>query len=268
MTQETAAEKNGISLICVRDLMNKQGTTKLLPDTIAGAEVYYHSLFEGDVLALEKVPDKLRTFLLIDGSVSYAAKQEEVLMEGRGTYVSDHREAISIQAKKDAHILEIQFLLQKEGHQFLEEYPVDFPVVQVYDESIQYREDFKSKKAISRALIDHHLLPGFCMGSNESYGPDRVEKHAHPLLDQFFFSFEENQVELMIDDMIQPLEGNTLIRIPLGSDHGVIIPEGKKMHYVWIDFMVDPGAVAYLDEVHKKTGVKEKYDENGQMIVE
>jgi len=109
-------------------------------------------------------------------------------------------------------------------------------------------------------MIDHHALPGFCMGSNESYGPDLVGKHSHPLLDQFFFSFEDNEVELLIDDMMQPYGGNTLIHIPLGSDHGVSIPEGKKMHYVWIDFMVDAGAVAYLDEVHKKTGVLEEFD--------
>lgn len=69
----------------------------------------------------------------------------------------------------------------------------------------------------------------------------------------------------MIDDKIQPYGSNTLLHIPLGSNHGVIIPEGKKMHYVWIDFMVADGAVEYLDEVHKKTGVIEHFDENGEI---
>jgi len=98
------------------------------------------------------------------------------------------------------------------------------------------------------------------MGSNESYGPDRVESHSHPPLDQFFFSFPENDVVLLIDDMKQPYGGNTLLHVPLGSNHGVEIPEGKKMHYMWIDSIVDPKGISYLDEVHKPTGVKEFFN--------
>ena len=133
-------------------------------------------------------------------------------------------------------------------------------MIQIYDDSEQYREDFKSPKTISRSIIGHHALPRFCMGSVESYGPDRVEPHAHPLLDQFFFSFSENDINLLIDDRVQPFGGTTIIYIPLGSTHGVDIPEGKKMHYLWIDFIIDPIGVEYLDKVHNPTGVKVRFE--------
>lgn len=39
--------------------------------------------------------------------------------------------------------------------------------------------------------------------------------------------------------------------IPLGAEYGVEIAEGRKMHYMWIDFLIDPGAMDYLNAAHK-----------------
>ena len=63
----------------------------------------------------------------------------------------------------------------------------------------------------------------------------QVGQHAHPLLDQFFFSFPENDMNLLIDCHICPMKGDTLLHIPLGSNHGVIAQGDQKMHYLWID---------------------------------
>lgn len=265
MNQEMMAVKNGIDLVCVKDMKNQEGSVHLLPHTIKGAEVYYHSLKRGKTLKLDAQEGKLRTFLLIDGAAVFTAGVTEGALDKRGSYVVGIGKETVITVSENTHILEVLWKLDDAGERFLKEHQITFPIRQIYEECSQYREDFKSKKCISRSMIDHHILPSFCMGSNESYGPDLVQQHAHPLIDQFFFSFEENDVDLLIDNYVQPLEGDTLVRIPLGSNHGVRIPEGKKMHYVWIDFMVDPGAVAYLDEVHKKTGVQERFDENHQI---
>ena len=72
-------------------------------------------------------------------------------------------------------------------------------------------------------------------GSVEANGDDLVGQHAHPLLDQFFFSFPENDMNLLIDCHICPMKGDTLLHIPLGSNHGVIAQGDQKMHYLWID---------------------------------
>ena len=88
-----------------------------------------------------------------------------------------------------------------------------------------------------------------------------VLRHArHPLLDQFFFSFPENDMDLLIDCRICPMKGNTLLHIPLGSNHGVIARGSQKMHYLWIDCTpqeLKQQAVDYLNEVHKPTGEKQ-----------
>jgi hypothetical protein len=91
------------------------------------------------------------------------------------------------------------------------------------------------------------------MGSVVSYGFDRVEPHSHPLIDQFFFSFPENDAELIIDDERKHYGGYTIVHIPLGSNHGVEVMKGRRMHYLWIDFMIDKRGAAYLDEVHTLT---------------
>lgn len=260
-----SCKKNGIALVNVELYRENRGSFSLLDGEITGAGIVFHTMFEGDTFQLGIDRENLRTFLLIDGAISVNNGKDSAEMEKRTVYVADPEKKVFLFAKESSHLLEIRWRLGEERRDKLKTSGKILPMIQAYNACPQYRESFKSKKSISRSIIDHHVLPDFCMGSNESYGPDRVEKHMHPLLDQFFFSFEDNEIELMIDDKIQPYGSNTLLHIPLGSDHGVIIPEGKKMHYVWIDFMVADGAVEYLDEVHKKTGVIEHFDENGEI---
>ncbi len=266
MSQEEAAEKNGIALVCVDEYRDQSCTVSLLEGEISGAEVFHHSLKKGEVLSLDEQPEKLRTLLVIDGAIALKNMEAGSILGEKCTCVTGVGKAVKADTLEDTHILEILWRLDKTGLDFLSQNGTQLPMIQDYKKCSQYREEFKTKKSISRAMIDHHALPGFCMGSNESYGPDLVGKHAHPLLDQFFFSFEENDVDLLIDDIVQPYKGNTLIHIPLGSDHGVSISGGKKMHYVWIDFMVGAGAVSYLDEVHKKTGVLEEFNGKHQIV--
>jgi hypothetical protein len=104
-------------------------------------------------------------------------------------------------------------------------------------------------------MIEHGLIPRFAMGSVESRGFDRVEPHSHPMLDQFFVSFKENDSVLLIDGARIPFGGETAYHIPLGSSHGVEVIEGKRLHYLWLDFMTDREAgKKRLDENFRRTG--------------
>ena len=135
-----------------------------------------------------------------------------------------------------------------------------YPVTGRYEDALQYRDPFKSEKTISRALLPQRTIPRFAMGSVETYGDDLIGQHAHPLLDQFFFSFPENDMDLLIDDIVYPMKGNSLVHIPLGSDHGVSVKGKQTAHYIWIDFIQDPEkANHYLDEVHKPTGSMRRF---------
>ena len=110
-------------------------------------------------------------------------------------------------------------------------------------------------------MVRQRNVPRFAMGSVESYGPDAVQPHAHPLLDQFFFSFPENHMTVLIDEERICLPGNTMLYIPLGSNHGVDVKDGEVMHYTWIDVMVDrKESTAKLDKNHIPTGLMRSFD--------
>jgi hypothetical protein len=237
----------------------------MLLGEIKGASVYYHGMLSGDKVTYENSPDVLKTFFLINGEISFSNGKRNDCFKERASYVADLSEKLEINCLSNAQFIEIQWMLSDNDKRFIKDNKVELPMTQLYYDCEQYRETFKSPKSISRSVIGHHALPRFCMGSNESYGPDRVEPHAHPLLDQFFFSFPDNEVSLLIDDQIQHYPGNTLIHIPLGSNHGVQIEAGKKMNYMWIDFIIDPKGVDYLDEVHQPTGVKEYFNGANQI---
>jgi len=48
-----------------------------------------------------------------------------------------------------------------------------------------------------------------------------------------------------------------LLHVPLGARHAVEIPKDGLMHYIWIDFLIDPGAMAFLDAEHQKNRILE-----------
>ena len=103
--------------------------------------------------------------------------------------------------------------------------------------------------------IPHRVIPRFAIGSVENYGPDIVRPHAHPMLDQFFFSFPENDMDVIIDDEKYNMKGNVIMHIPLGSNHGVEVTGDRHMHYMWVDFMPDKEAgLKRLNFSHRPTG--------------
>ena len=120
-------------------------------------------------------------------------------------------------------------------------------------------QDPELAAAMERELVRQRIVPGFCMGSVESFGYDKVAQHPHPMLDQFFFSFPENEVEVLIDDFRIPMGGDTLLHIPLGSNHGVEVREGRHMHYIWIDFFLGQEGLDRLDGSHKHTGEQRSF---------
>jgi hypothetical protein len=103
------------------------------------------------------------------------------------------------------------------------------------------------------------MIPRFAMGSVETYGDDLIGQHTHPLLDQFFFSFPENDMDLLIDDFSLNMKGDTLLHIPLGSNHGVRVAGKQCAHYLWIDFLLYPEGLTYLDETHIATGTHRSF---------
>ena len=230
-------------------------SVELCRGEINGARPVHHKIAAGESLLFAKSVGYYHILILIDGSATYTTDGKDYDFDGRTTFVSAPDKDLTVIAKTDVRILEIQWDEEEGDAADLKEYGTTFPVVVPYQESIQYIDPNKSEKTISRMMIPHEIIPRFTIGSVESYGYDLVRPHAHPMLDQFFYSFPENDMEVIIDDAKYNMKGDGIMHIPLGSNHGVEVTGDRHMHYMWVDFMPDKEAgLKRLNFSHRPTG--------------
>lgn len=121
----------------------------------------------------------------------------------------------------------------------------------LYSQCEPYAEAIKSPRTVSRTIVPAGVVPRFCMGSVETPGPDAVDAHAHPMLEQLFFGLPGNACVVVANGVEQCLGELTLLHIPSASSHGVRVKEGRRMHYVWMDFFRNEEDLAYIQEQHK-----------------
>ena len=242
--------------------VEQKGTrsVKLLDGLIAGATPYHHTVEAGG--SVDFLPENCYHIMqLISGAAVFETGGKAYRFEKRTAFIPDPAEKMTVRAETDVQLLEIRWEISEGDAEELRSYRTVFPVSQVYQDSMQYVDLNKSEKTISRSVITQRTIPRFCMGSVESYGYDKVRPHDHPMLDQYFFSFPENNMNVLIDGEPIPMGGNELLYIPLGSNHGVEVFEGDHMHYMWIDFYVDDTSLERLDSRHIPTGTMRSFDD-------
>ena len=240
-------------------------SVELCKGEIPNTRAMHHVVTKGNELLLGKDLGYYHIIVLISGDVTFKTADKEYNYSERVTFVPSPKEDLTVVANTDVSFIEIQWDESPDDVNLLAEYKTVFPVVQTYRDSIQYTDPNKSEKTISRMMIPHRVIPRFAIGSVETYGVDLVKSHAHPMLDQFFFSFPENDMFVLINGEPIKMVGNQLMHIPLGADHGVDIPEGKHCHYMWIDFLPDnEKGLKRLDERHKVTGTMRSFDEENK----
>jgi len=120
------------------------------------------------------------------------------------------------------------------------------PHVKKFSECTPYGEAIKSPKTISRTLLPENFVPRMAMGTVETTGPDAVGAHRHPMLEQIFLGLKGTDITVSADDLRANLTGFSILHIPLGSNHGAQVAEGKKLHYVWMDFFMAKEGQEYL----------------------
>ena len=234
---------------------------ELCKGEIPGARPVHHTIPAGQTLKFAGNCEYYHILILIQGKASFTTADRTDVYDTRLTYVPASDADLTIVAETDVQILEIQWDIFPEDSEMLSEYRTEFPVRVPYQDSIQYVDRNKSPKTISRMMIPQRVIPRFSLGSVESYGYDLVKPHSHPMLDQFFFSFPENDMDVLIDGEHIPMGGNMILHIPLGADHGVEVTGDRHMHYMWIDFMPDNElALKRLDSSHIPTGTVRSFD--------
>lgn len=233
---------------------------QILAGEIPGASVLNYNFPGGTEECFEGGETFIRIFFLCSGSACFSTEGKSMFFDGKAVFTTLPDRAVTLKALSGISLLEIRWEMNELDLADLKESSA-FPFGMAYEDSPQYRDFFKSEKTISRSIIPQTMIPRFAMGSVETKADDLIGQHAHPLLDQFFFSFPENDALILIDSCIYPLGGNTLLHIPLGSNHGVIALDEQYVHYLWMDFTpqeLKKQAVDYLNEVHKPTGKKER----------
>lgn len=260
----TAKQRIAFAKVVSDDAKGKAACSQILSGEVPGAEVFNHSIPAGSSKALPPLDGTFRIMLLIEGAATFAVEGSATRFTERAAFIPGLSQNLTIKAESDTQALELQWKPGEEALKELDSCKTNFPYMQLYSTSKQYRDRNKSDKTISRVVVEQRTIPGFCMGSVESYGFDRVAPHPHPMLDQFFFSFPENDIEVLIDDKRIPMKGNILLHIPLGSNHGVEVMEGRHMHYMWIDFFLGQSGLDRLDKSHIPTGTMRSFDNKGK----
>ena len=222
---------------------------------IPGAATYHVTVPKGEVFRSEADEEHYNIFILVEGECTMCSGGTSAEFCERVTFVPAPECEMTVTAVTNVQLVRIVWDITEEDIRLRADYGTTFPLIQPYARSIQYVDPNKSPKTISRMMIPHKIIPRFAIGSVESYGYDYVKPHSHPMLDQFFFSFPENNMSLIINGEHIPMDGNVMVHIPLGADHGVEVTGTDHLHYMWIDFLPDNEAgLKRLDERHKPTG--------------
>jgi mannose-6-phosphate isomerase-like protein (cupin superfamily) len=157
------------------------------------------------------------------------------------------------------HALRVRKLLSADDRLELQKYPQNntAPYVKKFIECPAYREAIKSPKTVSRTLLPENYVPRVAMGTVETTGPDTVGAHRHPMLEQLFLGLKDNDIMVSADEAKAQLTSYAILHIPLGSNHGAQVREGKKLYYVWMDFFITKEGQEWL-KMHKPTVEEER----------
>jgi hypothetical protein len=234
------------------DLVIEHGqpcSRQILPGEIAGAYSYLLSIPSGQSADITSLRTRQAVFCVVGGTGTFTSAGKSFRADRRDLFIPHPGEQATIYADENCFLLRIEMDIHPEE---IANLPANiYPFTKRYEACEHYRDYFKSDKTISRTLVPPFTLARFGMGSVETCGPDRVEPHAHPVLDQFFFSFSENDCTLLIDGARSHFGGNCLLHIPLGSDHGIDAKPGDTVHYLWIDFFQKSEDMQFLVDTHK-----------------
>jgi hypothetical protein len=223
----------------------------ILPGEIDSVKTFYAELL-GEV-SNKYLPEKkkLRILLFTSGSGNVMQDGLNFAIDELALFVPDiHREFLITSGNKSLSYLEIVLHLTSEDMQSLDGQKGLFPYYIRYSECRQYDENIKSAKTVNRTILSEDIVPRLCIGSVQTSGPDQVDPHVHPMLEQLFFGLSGNDVVVSADSAEARFLGKDLLHIPLGSRHGVKVEAGKELHYIWIDLFHSQEGMDYIRNTH------------------
>lgn len=224
---------------------------EVLPNEINGLSTFFHSVIQGQSTEIEPPRHAASALLFTSGKGLIDTPTGSLGINEITLFVPERSAPIRVSASGGSlEFLELAVPFSATDEKEWLARADNFPYYASYSECRTYREKIKSEKTVSRTLMPENLFPRFCMGSVETTGPDRVASHKHPMLEQLFFGLRDNDVVVRADGRHLDFTENMLLHIPLGSDHGVDVEAGRKLHYIWIDLFRDKEGMNWITQEH------------------
>lgn len=193
-------------------------------------------------------------WLVLDGRGTLRTKDKSFPVEGETIARAPQGWDWRIEAAPNSalQIVRIRRKLTAVDKQELAKFPQfqTAPLVKKFLDCTPYGEAIKSPKTVSRTLLPENYVPRMAMGTVETTGPDEVGAHRHPMLEQLFLGLRGTDITVSADEARANLTEFAILHIPLGSNHGAQVADGKKLHYVWMDFFMDKEGQEWL-KMHK-----------------
>lgn len=228
---------------------------ELMPGEIDGVKLEMISMTGVHLLNTPLLSLTYEVFLVIQGKGTFLAEGQEFGV-GPGVVIKPpwpHPFRIEASQNEALYLMRIRVSLTPEDIGYIRNQPDHFRklYVKAMTDCPVYTEDIKSSKTVNRMILPEGMVPRFCMGSVETYGPDRVAEHDHPMLDQLFLGLQGCRGHCYAGDDHALLEENMLLHIPLGSRHHVEVGEGDRLAYLWLDFFLTLEGQKYMNEQHQ-----------------
>ncbi len=99
---------------------------------------------------------------------------------------------------------------------------------------IQIYSDQKSQNQTCRDIMPQGIVPQLAVGYNILEGPGRTGLGSHPEWHQVFVVVQ-GAGTLMSGTELTPVQAPCVIHIPPGTDHDMLVKQGQRIEYVFIN---------------------------------
>lgn len=218
---------------------------------VKGVKTTFYEINNGRSLEFSPCKGRVSVYLLTRGEGNIRSGSSEFSFNEVALFLPGIGDKVQISSvNQDVGILLLELELTPDDQFILKKQQGQLPYFITYSSCKQYREAIKSEKTINRTLLPEDIAPRLCIGSVETTGPDQVDPHSHPMLEQFFFGLVKNDCVVKADNANADFKENELLHIPLGSEHGVTVDEGKVLHYIWVDVFGEHEDMSYIKDHH------------------
>jgi len=227
----------------------------ILEGEISGVRVWHKAIAGGNKI-VDRAEKGYRTiYLFVKGKGSVEASKADYEIVPETILVPNKVKRITIEAAEDEtlHYLKVSRKLSKQDLMDLKELPSENTKNVYYakfTDCQSYTEAIKSPNTTSRTILPNKYIPRVAMGTVQTKGPDKVDAHEHPMLEQLFLGLSDNNSIVYADEAQIDFPEYSVLHIPLGSSHSVSVDDHKVMYYVWMDFFLDKKGEEWLN-THK-----------------